>query len=63
MTDDTEWEFTMEDEREPQEELMIELARLLTALELSLDEENYIKCSSIQSKILIIEDKLKKYKK
>jgi hypothetical protein len=63
IDDDVEWEFTLEDEIEPQQELLYELARLMTSLELSLDEENYSKCAEIQAKIAKIEDKLKKYKK
>ena len=63
IDDDAEWEFTLEDDFPEEQSLLMELARLMTSLELSLNEENYLKCSEIQAKIVKIEDKLKKYLK
>jgi len=63
IDDDAEWEFTLEDDFPEEQSLLMELARLMTALELNLAEEDYTKCSEIQVKIVKIEDKLKKYLK
>jgi hypothetical protein len=61
--DDAEWEFTLEDEVSPEQGLLMELARLMTSLEMNLKDENYTKCSELQIKIIKIEEKLKKYLK
>ena len=61
--DSIDWDFTVDDEQEPSQKLQDELFRLTAALELNLNDENYIKCAELQLKIVKIEDKLKEYLK
>jgi hypothetical protein len=63
IDDDYGLDFTVEGEFPEEQGLLMELARLMTALEISLNKEDYAKCSELQDKIVKIEDKLKKYLK
>jgi protein-arginine kinase activator protein McsA len=45
-----------------EEDLLAELASTMTQLDFELQRENYEKCTELQQKIKIIENKLKNYK-
>lgn len=49
------------DEQEEQE-LLVDLAQAMTALDYNLQKENYEKCKELQEKIKTIENKLNKFK-
>ena len=49
------------DEAEEQE-LLVDLAQAMTALDYNLQKENYEKCKELQDKIKTIENKLNKFK-
>ena len=45
-----------------EQNLLAELAKAMTELDYNLDKENYSKCEEIKNRILIIENKLNKFK-
>ena len=45
-----------------EEELLAELATLMTQLDFNLQKENYSQCEKIKNKIYVIENKLNKFK-
>ena len=51
--------FSFIDENEEQE-LLVDLAQAMTALDYNLQKENYEKCKELQEKIKTIEQKLNK---
>jgi|TARA_R110001592_G_scaffold5213_1_gene28789 hypothetical protein len=45
-----------------EEELLAELATLMTQLDFNLQKENYSQCEKIKNKIYVVENKLNKFK-